>query len=69
MHCPKCGGDTTVIDSRVYEDHVKRRRLCLKCGKRFSTKEILSLPPKKKTLYSYDDGLTWTEKKKESEDI
>jgi len=40
--CPKCGGDTTVADSRRSEagDSVRRRRRCLECNFRFSTLEI-----------------------------
>lgn len=65
MYCRN--GETAVIDSRVFEDHVRRRRMCLKCGKRFSTKEILSIPPKRKTLISYDDGVSWVEQKKKND--
>jgi transcriptional repressor NrdR len=42
MRCPKCGEtDDKVIDSRgVREgDAIRRRRLCLKCGHRFTTYE------------------------------
>lgn len=40
MTCPKCGGETCVIDSRPSEDSVRRRRECLECGDRFNTMEI-----------------------------
>lgn len=46
MRCPFCGGnDTKVIDSRVIKDRysVRRRRECLKCKARFSTKEELEI--------------------------
>lgn len=40
MTCPKCNGKTKILDSRGGGDSVKRRRLCLECGYRFSTIEI-----------------------------
>ncbi len=40
MQCPFClNGDTKVVDKRDIEGHVRRRRECLKCAKRFSTRE------------------------------
>ena len=42
MKCMFCGSDESkVIDSRATEDNsaIKRRRECLKCGKRFTTYE------------------------------
>lgn len=41
MHCPSCGGDTKVLDTRLNDstNSVKRRRECLNCGKRFTTYE------------------------------
>src|SRR5437867_6749184 len=42
MLCPKCGAeDDRVIDSRSSRDgtSIRRRRECLKCGKRFTTYE------------------------------
>ena len=48
MKCPYCENeDSKVIDSRHTEDGraIRRRRECLKCGKRFTTYEIIeSLP-------------------------
>lgn len=48
MKCPYCGDqDSKVVDSRHSEDggSIRRRRECLKCGKRFTTYEIVeSLP-------------------------
>ena len=41
MNCLKCKKpDTKVIDSRVSNNCVKRRRLCLKCHFRFTTYEL-----------------------------
>lgn len=34
-----CGGKTLVIDSRAKPQYVRRRRHCLKCQRRFTTKE------------------------------
>lgn len=42
MKCPYCGfQDTKVIDSRPTEDNeaIRRRRICIKCHKRFTTYE------------------------------
>jgi len=42
MKCPVCGDiDDRVIDSRLGKDNavIRRRRECLKCGKRFTTYE------------------------------
>jgi len=42
MKCPSCGAiDDRVIDSRLGKDNavIRRRRECLKCGKRFTTYE------------------------------
>jgi transcriptional repressor NrdR len=42
MRCPKCGAeDDKVIDSRSSRDAtlIRRRRECLKCGKRYTTYE------------------------------
>ena len=40
MNCPKCYGETHVVDSRPNEDSVRRRRECVECKHRFSTVEI-----------------------------
>lgn len=45
MKCPYCNyEDSKVIDSRPSEDKKRRRRECLKCGKRFTTYEIVEQP-------------------------
>lgn len=38
MNCPKCDGDTQVLDSRSYW----RRRKCLNCSHRFNTIESIT---------------------------
>ena len=46
MRCPFCGAlDTQVKDSRPGEDHavIRRRRLCMSCGQRFTTFERVQL--------------------------
>ena len=40
MTCPVCGGQTKVTESRRYTDTIRRRRECLNCHHRFTTKEI-----------------------------
>lgn len=48
MKCPYCGmEDTKVIDSRPAEDSysIRRRRLCEKCNKRFTTYEKIETVP------------------------
>ena len=48
MKCPYCGAeDTRVIDSRSSEDglSIRRRRVCEKCGKRFTTYEKIETMP------------------------
>ena len=40
MRCPYCGElETKVVDSREIDSHVRRRRECGKCSKRFTTYE------------------------------
>jgi len=48
MKCPYCGYcDTGVIESRQIENElvVRRRRICKKCNKRFTTYERIDLIP------------------------
>ncbi len=39
MKCIFCGAETKVTDKRDVEGETRRRRECLKCGKRFTTYE------------------------------
>ena len=40
MKCPYCGAtDSRVVDSRGLDEEVRRRRLCMTCGARFTTSE------------------------------
>jgi len=42
MNCPYCSyRDSKVIDSRVVNEGIRRRRQCLSCGSRFTTYERL----------------------------
>jgi transcriptional repressor NrdR len=39
MKCKYCGSETKVTNKRDFEGGTRRRRECLKCGKRFTTYE------------------------------
>ncbi len=42
MKCKKCNSETYVIDTRSHNSGgIRRRRVCLKCGERFTTIENL----------------------------
>ena len=48
MKCPFCGcSDSRVIDSRPTDEgeRIRRRRECMKCGKRFTTYEVIENVP------------------------
>ena len=48
MRCPYCSyGESRVIDSRPTDEgeRIRRRRECLKCGKRFTTYEVIETVP------------------------
>lgn len=48
MKCPFCNNpDTKVVDSRAQDDNsvIRRRRVCEKCGKRFTTYERVDMIP------------------------
>lgn len=40
VQCPRCNGESKVIDSRDGESARRRRRQCLRCKNRYSTYEI-----------------------------
>ena len=41
MLCPRCSSSMqNCIDSRPSKEGTRRRRVCMKCGERFSTYEI-----------------------------
>jgi len=48
MLCPKCGGKSQVMDSRLSgrvagrnESNIRRRRRCFSCKFRFTTREVI----------------------------
>lgn len=48
MKCPYCGyTESKVVDSRPTDENerIRRRRECLKCGKRFTTYEVIESIP------------------------
>ena len=60
MRCPYCGErETRVLDSRPVEIRIRRRRECSRCGKRFTTYEVverplLRVPKKDGSLAAFD---------------
>ncbi|MBA3392472.1 MAG: transcriptional repressor NrdR [Deltaproteobacteria bacterium] len=44
MQCPYCSGDSSVTETRVTADGLRRRRLCTACKRRFTTYERLGAP-------------------------
>ena len=53
MKCPYCGFvESRVIDSRPTDEgeRIRRRRECLKCGKRFTTYEVIEKDKSRETF-------------------
>lgn len=44
MQCPYCSGDSSVTETRVTADGLRRRRVCTVCKRRFTTYERLGAP-------------------------
>jgi len=44
VQCPYCGGDSSVTETRVTADGLRRRRVCTACKRRFTTYERLGAP-------------------------
>lgn len=42
MLCPKCNNKLMCIDSRPIEEGTRRRKVCVNCGERISTYEIVA---------------------------
>lgn len=41
MNCPRCNHpDSRVVDTRGDAGHIRRRRVCERCGHRFTTREF-----------------------------
>jgi transcriptional regulator NrdR family protein len=60
MTCPYCHGTLTVIETRESSSGLRRRRECLECHERVTTREyiedkptdpICSVPLRQRTLY------------------
>jgi len=49
VQCPYCGGDSSVTETRVTADGMRRRRVCNACKRRFTTYEKLGAPGLKVT--------------------
>ena len=49
MQCPYCSGDSSVTETRVTADGMRRRRVCTVCKRRFTTYEKLGAPGLKVT--------------------
>jgi transcriptional repressor NrdR len=44
VQCPYCGGDSSVSETRVTADGLRRRRTCTVCKRRFTTYEKVGAP-------------------------
>jgi transcriptional repressor NrdR len=44
VQCPYCSGDSSVTETRVTADGLRRRRVCTVCKRRFTTYEKLGAP-------------------------
>jgi transcriptional repressor NrdR len=44
MQCPYCNGDSSVTETRVTADGLRRRRVCTVCKRRFTTYEKVGAP-------------------------
>jgi transcriptional repressor NrdR len=44
VQCPYCSGDSSVTETRVTADGLRRRRVCAVCKRRFTTYEKLGAP-------------------------
>jgi transcriptional regulator NrdR family protein len=42
IQCPRCSGGTAVIDSRPFDNTIRRRRVCFQCERRFTTYEFVT---------------------------
>jgi len=56
MKCPFCRSDSRVIDTRDIADQgIRRRRMCIKCGNRFTTFETVKLEQREETTLPIPD--------------
>jgi transcriptional repressor NrdR len=49
VQCPYCGGDSSVTETRVTTEGMRRRRVCNVCKRRFTTYEKVGAPSLKVT--------------------
>jgi transcriptional repressor NrdR len=49
VQCPYCSGDSSVTETRVTADGLRRRRVCTACKRRFTTYEKVGAPGLKVT--------------------
>jgi len=49
VQCPYCSGDSSVTETRVTADGMRRRRVCNACKRRFTTYEKVGAPGLKVT--------------------
>jgi transcriptional regulator NrdR family protein len=42
MKCPKCSGRTEVLETTQKQGRTRRRRECLDCSTRFTTREVMA---------------------------
>jgi transcriptional repressor NrdR len=49
VQCPYCSGDSSVTETRVTADGLRRRRVCTVCKRRFTTYEKVGAPALKVT--------------------
>lgn len=56
VQCPRCNGESKVIDSRDGETARRRRRECLRCKNRYSTYEIHAEEYDKLQMVKIDAG-------------
>jgi transcriptional repressor NrdR len=55
MQCPYCNGDSSVTETRVTADGLRRRRVCTVCKRRFTTYEKVGAPSLK--VHKRDDTI------------
>lgn len=61
FHCPECGGQTRVLDTRHHDagerESIRRRRQCRQCPCRFTTLETIAMPGRGKAVSTRDGVL------------
>ena len=57
--CPKCGGDTKVIETRPSASRNRRRRECLQYNHRYSTYEVFANQLTTQEILDELEGALW----------